>query len=50
VTLLADKGWKQACKQRSDLKLGLNIINGQVVYKGVADAFQLPLEEVNRFL
>jgi alanine dehydrogenase len=50
VTLLADKGWKQACRQRSDLKLGLNIIDGHVVYKGVADAFHLPLEDVNRFL
>jgi alanine dehydrogenase len=50
VALLADKGWKQACRQRSDLKLGLNIIDGHVVYKGVADAFHLPLEDVNRFL
>jgi alanine dehydrogenase len=47
---LADKGWKQACKDRNDLKLGLNVINGYVVYKGVADAFGLPLEDVNSFL
>ncbi len=48
--LLAEKGWKQACKERNDLKLGLNIINGKVVYKGVADAFDLPLENVENFL
>jgi alanine dehydrogenase len=48
--LLADKGWKQACKERTDLRLGLNIINGQIVYKGVAEAFNLPLEDVNKFL
>jgi alanine dehydrogenase len=47
---LADKGWKQACKDRNDLKLGLNVINGKVVYKGVADAFNLPLEDVNSFI
>jgi alanine dehydrogenase len=47
---LADKGWKQACSERNDLKLGLNIINGEVVYKGVADAFGLPLANVNSFL
>ena len=47
---LAEKGWQQACKERNDLKLGLNIIDGHVVYKGVADAFNLPLVDVNKFL
>lgn len=47
---LAEKGWQQACKERNDLKLGLNIIDGHVVYKGVADAFDLPLVDVNKFL
>jgi alanine dehydrogenase len=48
--LLADKGWQQACKERSDLRLGLNIINGKIVYKGVADAFGLPLDNVSNYL
>lgn len=46
---LASKGWKKACKQNESLKKGLNIVNGKVVYKGVADAFKLsytPVEEV----
>ena len=47
---LAEKGWKKACKDRNDLKVGLNIINGKVVYKGVAEAFNLPLENVENFL
>jgi alanine dehydrogenase len=47
---LAEKGWQKACKDRKDLKVGLNIINGQVVYKGVADAFNLPLADVESFL
>lgn len=47
---LADKGWQQACRDRNELKLGLNIINGKVVYKGVADAFGLEYHEVEQFL
>ena len=47
---LAEKGWQQACRERKELKLGLNIINGKVVYKGVADAFRLPLADVDTFL
>lgn len=47
---LADKGWQAACRDRKDLKLGLNIIHGEVVYKGVADAFGLPLADVEKFL
>ncbi len=47
---LAEKGWKQACKESEPLRLGLNIVKGDVVYKGVADAFGLPLENVEKFL
>lgn len=47
---LADKGWKKACKEDKSLRLGLNVINGSVVYKGVADAFDLKLENVESFL
>ena len=47
---LADKGWKRACKERNDLRLGLNVIDGKIVYQGVADAFNLPLDDVNNYL
>ena len=40
---LARLGWKQACKADASLFLGLNVIEGQVVYPGVAEAFNLPL-------
>ncbi|MBC7777710.1 MAG: alanine dehydrogenase [Phycisphaerae bacterium] len=43
---LADKGWQKACADNAELKLGLNIVAGNVVYKGVADAFGLPLQTV----
>lgn len=47
---LANKGWQLACKQNLSLQLGLNIIKGTVVYKGVADAFGLPYEQASGFL
>ncbi len=46
---LANKGWKKACEDNLELKLGLNVVNGKVVYKAVAEAFGLkytPIEEV----
>ena len=47
---LAEKGWKKACSENSELLPGLNIVNGKVVYKGVADAFDLPLTPVSEVL
>lgn len=38
---LADKGWKQACRDNASLALGLNTVAGQITYPGVADAFGL---------
>lgn len=39
---LADKGWKQACKDDSALAKGLNIVEGNIVFKAVSDVFGLP--------
>jgi alanine dehydrogenase len=47
---LANKGWQQACRDNMDLKLGLNVVEGKVVYKGVADAFGLELTPVGDML
>lgn len=47
---LADKGWKRACQENNALKKGLNIVDGKVVYKGVADAFKLKYTPVDKFL
>ena len=46
VMQLANKGWRQACKDNVSLKKGLNIINGKVVYQGVAETFNLELHSV----
>jgi alanine dehydrogenase len=44
---LAEKGWQKACADNAELKLGLNVVGGKVVYKGVSDAFGLPLHSVD---
>lgn len=43
---LANLGWQEACRRDEALRLGLNVVHGKVVYKGVADAWGLPLESV----
>jgi len=47
---LANKGWKKACNENIPLRKGLNVVGGKVVYKGVADAFGLPYQEVDTIL
>jgi alanine dehydrogenase len=43
---LADKGWQQACKDDPSLAKGLNIVEGKVTFKAVADVFGLPYQPV----
>jgi len=45
---IADKGYQRALRDNQALAFGLNIIEGKVVYRGVAEAFNLvqyPLEK-----
>ena len=42
---LAKHGWRQACREDAALFLGLNVVEGKVVYPGVAEAFGLPLAD-----
>ena len=44
---IANKGWKIACEDNEPLKKGLNIINGDIVYKAVAEAFSLSHTKLN---
>src|SRR6478609_3104623 len=43
---LGKHGWRAACKADPALALGLNVVEGKVVYPGVAEAFRLPLTDV----
>jgi alanine dehydrogenase len=39
---LAEQGWEKACNQDESLRKGLNVINGKIVYKEIADTFEMP--------
>ena len=43
--MIANKGWKQACADNKALSKGLNLVNGKIVYKAIADTFALPFYE-----
>jgi alanine dehydrogenase len=47
---LAKKGWSTACREDRSLALGLNVVEGKVVYPGVAEAFGLPLTPLEAVL
>ncbi|MBA3341210.1 MAG: alanine dehydrogenase [Gemmatimonadaceae bacterium] len=47
---LANLGWKKALRDSLPLRKGLNVVEGQVVYPAVAEAFALPLKDVDSFL
>ncbi|GGZ36901.1 alanine dehydrogenase [Echinicola pacifica] len=47
---LAEKGWKKAAQDNYELAKGLNVIHGEVVYKAVADAFDLNYTPVEKYL
>jgi alanine dehydrogenase len=47
---LASQGWKKAAQESLELRSGLNMIQGKIVYKAVADAFGLPYTDVKTFL
>ncbi len=38
---LADKGWRNACRDNREIRLGLNVVDGKITYKAVAEAFGL---------
>lgn len=47
---LANKGWVKACQDDAELAKGLNVINGDVVYEAVAEAFDLDYTPVDKYL
>jgi alanine dehydrogenase len=47
---LADEGYEKAIASNAELRAGLNIIDGHVTYKGVADAFGMTYEDSRKFI
>jgi alanine dehydrogenase len=50
VLQLANKGWQQALRDNAALRKGLNIVQGRVVHRGVAEAFGWNCREPEEFL
>jgi len=47
---IASKGWKQASRENAGIKCGVNMAEGKVTYKGVADAFGLEYTPIDELL
>ena len=47
---IADKGWKKAMQENSEIKRGANVVEGKVTYKGVAEAFGLKYSPIDKLL
>jgi alanine dehydrogenase len=47
---LAGQGWRRACSDNGALKLGVNVVEGHVTYRGVAEAFGMECRNVEDFL
>ncbi len=42
---IANKGYRQACLDSEPLRMGLNVLDGHVVYEAVADVFGYPYKD-----
>lgn len=47
---IANKGWKKAMQENKEIMRGANVVNGEVTYKAVAEAFDLPYTPIDTFL
>jgi alanine dehydrogenase len=47
---IANKGWKKAMQENNEIKLGANVIDGQITFKAVAEAFDFDYTPVEKFL
>jgi alanine dehydrogenase len=50
VLQLANTGWQQAMRDNLSLRQGLNIANGKITCRAVADSLQLPYQEAASLL
>ena len=47
---IANKGWEKAMQENPEIKRGVNLVEGKVTYKGVADAFGLKHSPIDKLL
>jgi alanine dehydrogenase len=47
---LANKGWKKSARESMAMKEGINIVEGKVTCRGVAEAFEMPCASVDNII
>ncbi len=47
---IANKGWKKALDEDPELKKGLNVVDGKIVYRDVAEAFDMEYTSIDEVL
>ena len=47
---IANKGWRQAMKERPEIKGGANVVNGNVTHRAVAEAFDLAYNDIDQII
>jgi len=50
VLEIANKGWKKALQENREIKRGANVVQGNVTFKGVADALNLKYTPVDELI
>ncbi len=48
--MIAELGLEEACKNSNEIKLGVNLYKGKLVYPAVAEAFNLPCHSIDELL
>ena len=47
---IANKGWKNAMRDNLDIKLGANVVSGNITYRSVAEAFNMDYVSIDTLL
>jgi len=47
---IANKGWKKACRENIEIQPGVNVVQGKITYKGVAEAFDMEYVDIQLML
>ena len=47
---IANKGWKKACQENVEIQPGVNVAQGKITYKGVAEAFDMEYVDIQLML
>ncbi len=47
---IANKGWKKAVQENEELKKGVNVVDGKITHKGVAEAWNLDYTDIDTLI